>query len=132
MPKSLFVVLHDAADGQDDALNKWYDTEHIPDAIAAAPRFVAATRYKFSQVELLPGAGIGHRYLTVYEVEGETDEELKDAAESLRAVFFGGAVPTADEARGQATDSSAISPALDLSTIAASFAVPTIERVTAT
>src|SRR5581483_11566835 len=93
------------------------------------PRFTAATRYRISEVELLPGAGIdGHRYLTVYEVEGESDEELVEAADSLRAVFFGGATPSADEARDSTTAGNAISPALDLTTIAAGFAVPVMER----
>jgi hypothetical protein len=129
MPKTLFVVLHNAVEGEDAALDHWYNVEHIPDAVAAAPRFTAATRYRLSDVQLLPGAGVdGHRYLTVYELEGESDQELTEAADSLRAVFFGGATPSADEARSSTTADNAISPALDLASIAASFAVPVMER----
>jgi hypothetical protein len=49
----------DAAD--EDAFNRWYDEEHIPERLAC-PGFLGARRYKSVEG--------GPAYLTIYDLEG--------------------------------------------------------------
>jgi hypothetical protein len=56
----LLVVRVDVRPKDEDELNRWYDTEHIPDRLAV-PGFRSATRYRSTE-----RAG---RYLAVYELD---------------------------------------------------------------
>ena len=59
-PGGLLVVRVDVSPADEGELNRWYDTEHIPERLAV-PGFRSATRYR--SVER-PG-----RYLAVYELD---------------------------------------------------------------
>lgn len=129
MASAQLFVLHNANAGQDERLNEWYNGVHAIEALKAVEGMTSAARYRFSTVEVLPGTGVdSHRYLTVYELEGDTDEALERVAESLRQFFFGGAAPSADELDG--SDSNPLDPSLDLTTMKVGFAIPVMSRVT--
>ena len=59
----LLVVRVDVRPEDEAELNRWYDTEHLPEKLAT-PGFVTATRYHSADQ---PG-----RYLAVYELEDPT------------------------------------------------------------
>jgi hypothetical protein len=56
----LLVVRVDVRPEDEDELNRWYDTEHVPERLAL-PGFRAATRYRSAE---RPG-----RYLALYELD---------------------------------------------------------------
>jgi hypothetical protein len=57
-------------EGRDAEFNAWYDAEHIPDVLAL-PGFLRAERF-----EVHPLGNEPMRYLTVYEAEADTPEEV--------------------------------------------------------
>ena len=62
------LVLTNAVKGRDDEFNKWYDNQHIPDALAV-PGYMAAQRFALADVQM-PGAPASPwRYLAIYEIE---------------------------------------------------------------
>ena len=73
----LFLVFSNPVEGRDDEYNTWYDEVHLGD-VRRVPGVVDARRY-----ELLPTAGEGapapaHRYLAVYELDGDGGEVLAE------------------------------------------------------
>jgi hypothetical protein len=79
---SLHIVLSEPPDGvSDEEFNRWYDA-HL-DEILAVKGFVAARRYRLDPV--VGDDGIRHRFLTVYEIEGDP----ADAIAELERVGFG-------------------------------------------
>lgn len=68
--RHVFVVLTNAVEGQDDVFNKWYDEQHLPDVLAV-PGFVAAQRYELGSTQMADPALATHKYLALYEVEGD-------------------------------------------------------------
>ncbi|BCK54951.1 hypothetical protein [Nocardia wallacei] len=97
MANSKMLVFSNAVAGQDDAFNEWYDTRHLAD-VTAVPGVRGGERY-----DLVPGPGDPpHRYLAVYELSGDPGKVL----EAFRA--------------RAATGEIALSPALDMSTLAVS------------
>src|SRR5688500_15692482 len=75
MSDNLLLVFANAADGRDDEFNKWYDEVHIVD-VCAVPGVAGARRY---EVEAREGAPTPrHRYLTVYDVDGDPQEVLAE------------------------------------------------------
>ncbi|WP_029116490.1 DUF4286 family protein [Mycobacterium sp. URHB0044] len=81
MSKSLMLVFSNALEGQDEAFNEWYDTRHLPDVVDC-PGVVAARRYDMTVFEPPVGDDLptlpppSHRYLAVYELDGEVDDVL--------------------------------------------------------
>jgi hypothetical protein len=81
MSKTLMLVFSNALDGQDEAFNEWYDTQHLPDVVDC-PGVVAAQRYDMTVFEPPVGDSLptlpppSHRYLAVYELDGEVDDVL--------------------------------------------------------
>jgi hypothetical protein len=65
---TLFVVLTNATEGDDDTFNAWYNDRHIPDVLAV-PGFIAAQR--FTVASAIPGQTSPWRYLSLYEVAPE-------------------------------------------------------------
>lgn len=49
--KNLFLVMTNPVEGQDDALNEWYDTCRVREVLAL-PGVVAAQRYDLSEVKV--------------------------------------------------------------------------------
>jgi hypothetical protein len=56
--------------GRDAEFNAWYDAEHVPDVLAL-PGFLRAERFAVHPLGDEP-----MRYLTVYEVEAESPEDV--------------------------------------------------------
>lgn len=79
MTQAVLVVLtNPVSPAQEAAFNDWYDRVHVRDVLRV-PGFVAARRYRLSDVQLA-GSGGEHRYLALYEVE---TDDLKAAREAL-------------------------------------------------
>jgi len=88
--KNLFLVMTNPVEGQDDAFNEWYDTQHVREVLAL-PGVVAAQRYELSEVTvpeedmpapMLPPA---HRYLVIYELDREPDQVMAEWLKGLAA-----------------------------------------------
>ncbi|MET0987827.1 MAG: hypothetical protein ABW034_20715 [Steroidobacteraceae bacterium] len=117
MPRALMLVFSQpTAAGVEAEYNRWYSEKHLPDR-TRVPGIVSATRYKLDKSILpIPGiTGDPRSYLAVYEVEGNTSEDLARFAQELRKALDTG---VAD-----------IHPTLDMVNISASFAVPITDRL---
>lgn len=118
MPKSMMLVFSKPASEDVEAeYNQWYSEKHLPDLLNV-PGVITATRYKLeSGIELMPGIGGDPRsYLAVYEIEGDTREDMEKFSEALKKALEEG---VAD-----------VSPYLDMVDISASFAIPITDRLT--
>ena len=78
--KSVMMVLSNPAEGREDEYNEWYDTVHLPE-ILAVPGVTGATRFALDPEE----DGATHRYLAIYEIEGEGDKVLAAIGEAAAA-----------------------------------------------
>lgn len=78
MPKYLFLAFTNPTEGKEEAFNRWYDEQHIPDVIDV-PGFVSGQRFRLDDTQYpLNQHPSRHRYLALYEIE--TD----DIAATLR------------------------------------------------
>ena len=86
--RNLFLVFTNAAEGREAEFNEWYDTTHLPDVLDV-PGVVTAQRYAIAPIETPEVEGVpsplppAHRYLTVYELERDANEVMKDFVERL-------------------------------------------------
>jgi len=67
----IFAVFTAPVEGQEDEYNRWYDEQHLSDVLRV-PGVVAAQRYDLAH----PGPGgaePAHRYLAIYEIEGDPE-----------------------------------------------------------
>ena len=65
MAKHMLVVLTNAAEGQDEEFNRWYNDVHLGDVLGVEG-FVAAQRFALKEMS---GEAASHRYLALYEIE---------------------------------------------------------------
>jgi hypothetical protein len=65
MPKYKLVVHSAPTEGNEDEYNDWYQNTHLAD-VTSVPGIVSAQRFKLA-AEL--GAGTGHKYLAIYDIE---------------------------------------------------------------
>ena len=87
--RTAYLVFSNPADGQDEAYNSWYDEVHVPEVLAT-PGVVAAQRF---DVHRPAGARPPkHRYLAVYEIEGDADAALA----RINAAITAGAMTMSD------------------------------------
>lgn len=117
MPHAVMLAFTSPTSDEADAeYNDWYSNKHIHDLVKL-PGVIAATRYKIVKgIELLPGAGgPEQKYLAIYEIEGDTEEDLHAFAAMLREALSDG---RAD-----------ISPALDMGDLGAALCLPVTERL---
>src|SRR5262249_41638932 len=71
MARYKLLVLTNAVPGRDDEFNRWYNEQHIPDALDV-PGFAAAQRFALAP-EQMPGAAPGRwRYLAIYDIESDS------------------------------------------------------------
>ena len=70
MAKHVMLVSINAAAGRDAEFNDWYDKVHLKEVLAL-PGFVAAQRFKLSDAQMPWGDPPPHKYLTVYEIDGD-------------------------------------------------------------
>lgn len=85
-----FVVLANAADGQDAEFNAWHSKTHLPEVVRAAG-FIRAERMK-----LVPGTGgdgESYQYLIVFEGSGD---QPVDALQRLGAAVADGKIAMSD------------------------------------
>jgi len=94
MAKYVFVVMTNAAAGQEAEFNRWYDEEHLADVLKL-PGMVSAQRFQVAAEEAdNPRANL--KFLTLYEIE---TDDLSRTQAALAAAAGTPAMP--------------ISPALD-------------------
>ena len=105
MPRYVFLVFSDPANGQDAQYNDWYDHTHLRDVLKI-PGFVAAERFKL-QPSRSGEPAPPWSYAAFYEIE---TDDLPGAMEELR-IRIG-------------TSAMLMSPAFDLSTTKGFIAVP--------
>jgi hypothetical protein len=81
---TLYLVMSNPVDDRDDEFNEWYDNVHIHDVLAT-PGMVSAQRYTVRETEINREAGVtpSHRYLVVYEMDGEPDAVMRTIRESV-------------------------------------------------
>lgn len=75
MARSVLLVFTNATDGEDAEFNRWYDEVHLKEVLEA-PGFVAAERFDLGEAQMVE-AERPHRYLSIYEIEGDPAEALK-------------------------------------------------------
>ncbi len=107
MSNSVLVVLTNPVAGKEDEYNAWYSDIHLREVVDI-PGFVSAQRFKLADAQMGPAGD--HRYLAVYEVEGDP----ADALAALKA----------------ARPDLQMSDALDMSTTSARMFTALTERVT--
>lgn len=118
MPKSVMVVFSNpASPEQEEEYNRWYSERHVKEVLASVPGVVGATRYKLDKtITSSTGAPANPcSYLAIYEIEGNSPEELKTISEALAQAVQHGDVD--------------ISPALDLGSLQSSYAIPITETL---
>jgi hypothetical protein len=87
---TLYLVFSNPVDGMEDEFNQWYDAVHVHEVLAM-PGMLTAQRYKLFDAEISRAEGIPaptHRYLTVYEMEGDVDATMAKITEA----YFTGAM----------------------------------------
>ncbi|MCK9930624.1 hypothetical protein MXD62_26250 [Frankia sp. Mgl5] len=88
---TLYLVFSNPVEGKEREFNAWYDTVHVPEVLAT-PGMLWAQRYVVREAEInraVGGATPAHRYLLVYEMEGDVDAIMAKVRE---AVASGGIV----------------------------------------
>jgi hypothetical protein len=68
------IVFANAAGGRDDDFNRWYDEVHLPDVLGV-PGFVSAQRFELTGPQMFPKQR--HRYVMLYEIEGDVGAALE-------------------------------------------------------
>jgi hypothetical protein len=110
VPESLFFVFSNPVEGHEDEFNRWYDTVHVREVLAV-PGITKAQRYALRPLEIPPNE-IGdvppppHRYLALYDVDGDRDDIMKNFLARL------------------GSGEMSLSPALDLGTVSMGFWAP--------
>jgi hypothetical protein len=117
----MLAMLSPAA-GREDEFNKWYDEVHAAEALAT-PGLVSITRYRMGDTQVFPGCEISTSYLTIYEVDGQDDEDFDRVAQSLREVFLGG-----NETDGRHISDIRFTDLIDMSDVRAGFAIEVAPR----
>ena len=75
MSRSVLLVFTNATDGDDVEFNRWYDEVHLKEVLEA-PGFVAAERFDLADAQMAEDDR-PHRYLAIYEIEGDPADALK-------------------------------------------------------
>ncbi|MEE3853042.1 hypothetical protein VZC37_22085 [Gordonia sp. LSe1-13] len=84
MERHILIVQGNPNEGQEDEFNDWYSNTHL-DEVLDIPGFVSAQRYVHVPVSLHHGKAAPeakHRYIAVYEIEGDLDAAVKAFADT--------------------------------------------------
>ncbi|WP_099021544.1 DUF4286 family protein [Mycolicibacterium palauense] len=79
------VTFSNPVEGREDEFNEWYDNVHIPELLAI-PGMVSATRYDLHDSDtyrMEGGLAPEHRYLTIYEMEGDVNTIMAKIVEGV-------------------------------------------------
>jgi hypothetical protein len=73
LDRTLQLAYSNPKPGREDEYNAWYDNEHLPDVVGI-PGYVSGRRYRLSDYQRPHLPASRHRYLTIYEIEGDLGE----------------------------------------------------------
>jgi hypothetical protein len=82
--KTIQLVFSNPTEGKEAEFNEWYDTVHVHE-IVAIPGIVSAQRYDLYDAEITRNEAFppaAHRYLTIYEMDGDVDEIMGKITDS--------------------------------------------------
>jgi hypothetical protein len=82
------IVFTNAAEGRDDEFNEWYDSVHIPEVLALEP-FQSAQRFRVADDQAFPQT---HRYVAVYQFDGDAGVALKTLTAGARELHMSDAM----------------------------------------
>jgi hypothetical protein len=82
MSRNIFIAQTNAVEGREDEFNDWYTSQHVPDALQV-PGFVAAQRFRLSATQRPGNSPYSFQYLTIYEMEGDLEVNLKALADAV-------------------------------------------------
>ncbi|SNR94992.1 hypothetical protein SAMN06265360_1417 [Haloechinothrix alba] len=77
MPKHVLAVFSNPTEDNEAEFNEWYTGQHL-DEVLQIPGFVAAQRFKLNDNQLSGFVPSAHRYMALYEIEGDPDEALEE------------------------------------------------------
>lgn len=82
--RTVQLVFSNPVAGKDDEFNDWYDNVHVRDVLAI-PGVLSAQRFDLKETEILRAAGrtSPHRYLCLYEMEGDVDAIMAKIREAV-------------------------------------------------
>jgi hypothetical protein len=75
MAVTTYLVFSNPVDGKEDEFNEWYDNVHLPEVLAT-PGMRSAQRFAILETDITHNSPMpkpAHRYLLVYEMEGDVD-----------------------------------------------------------
>jgi hypothetical protein len=121
---SLMLAMLSPVPGREEEFNTWYDDVHAAEALAT-PGLISITRYRMGSTQIFPGCEIDTSYLTIYEVDGDTEEDFERVATSLRTFFLGG-----DSTDGRHISEIMFTDLIDMTAVHAGFAVEVSPRRT--
>ena len=82
--KNVLVVFSSPSDGAEDAYNNWYTNQHLQEVVEI-PGFVAAQRYELTDAQVPGFPTSSHRYLSIYEIEGDPAQALEHLMAELES-----------------------------------------------
>ena len=87
----MLVLSNSTTSEQEEDFNRWYTDQHIHDLVKL-PGVVAATRYRMMPgIEVVPDVDEPQqKYLAIYEIEAETEAELREFATMLQQALGDG------------------------------------------
>ena len=85
MARRIFVVESNPSSPEKAAeFEAWYQNEHLPEVLAV-PGMVSATRYRVSDDAPAMGGPLTHRYMVVYEIDGEPNDVMAAMGKASQA-----------------------------------------------
>ena len=94
MPRFLLLALNGptGGEGDEEALNRWYEEVHLPD-FKAIPHVKSARRYKVMRASI-PGLEEAPPYVAAYEIEADDWAQVSEHLQKMRPFD-----PTLDRSR---------------------------------
>ena len=74
MSENILIVLTNPVAGKEDEFNEWYSNIHLQE-ICQLAGFKSAQRFKLGDAQMGPDGA--HRYLAIYEIEGDPAAALE-------------------------------------------------------
>ncbi|MBT3333461.1 MAG: hypothetical protein HOK21_18010 [Rhodospirillaceae bacterium] len=74
MTENILVVLTNPVPGKEDEFNEWYSNIHLQE-ICQLSGFKSAQRFKLGDAQMGPDGA--HRYLAIYEIDGDPAAALE-------------------------------------------------------
>jgi hypothetical protein len=103
--QGLFMVFSNAAEGQEDEYNRWYDERHIVDVLAI-PGVTSGQRFRLDPHDEASASSPAHRHLAMYTTEIDPATVMKEIGTRM------------------ASGDMDVSPSLDMKTVKMTFWAP--------